>query len=307
MAVSGGGGMATKGGGIPAAADVRLIFSDQRVREMIAAEKKLSSLFSDDGLRQFAASIRAAARVYIRDVDVVSHVDIRREIEALYRAIVLADCIKAAELVANMAKQTRTFLNKRAVKVGLKISKPSAFRDRSRCRAACETLRQLLSQGGHLDNGKWVPHLYLPRRQFVFEVGVQDLIRRWVKTAEKRGISVNMEELTRKALINIKGKGFAPKLRPPKRQAVRTLIRDIQVAFLKTTGKKPPLWATKSDSRPRVAETADPVAGPFARFVQRCVDLLGTDKSVAIDAIGQMNELERRRAALRKKQQNANK
>src|SRR5262249_11955714 len=116
--------MLAKGRRIPTARDVRKIFKDECVRAL-AAEEKLR--LSDDELRRFAASIRAGALVYIRDASAVSDDDIRREIEALHRAADLGDGVKAANLVRKLSKQTRAFINKRAIRIGSKIPKPSAF------------------------------------------------------------------------------------------------------------------------------------------------------------------------------------
>jgi hypothetical protein len=229
---------------VPAAEDVPRIFSDRRVRE-IAAETRLPPL-SDDDLRRFAASIRAGALVYIRDKKTPNDDDVRREIEALYRAVDQHQCVKAADLVQSLSRQTRAFLNKRAIRISLKIPRPSAFLDRARRRAACETLRRLLSQGGRWKGGKCIPLLYVPRRHGI-EIGV----------------------------------------RRPKRQAERDFIMFLQVDYLNATGLKPPVTARKSGTG-----SANPVPGPFARFAQRCLDLLGADKA---DATGQINELQARR------------
>jgi hypothetical protein len=268
---------------IPAARDVPKIFSDECVRAL-AAEEKLR--LSDDELRRFAAMIRARAAIYLRDTNTVTDADVCREIEALHRAADLGDGEKAAELVRDMSKETRAFINKRAIKIGLKIPKPSAFLDRARRRAACETLRGLLSQGGHQEEGKRVPHLYLPRRQLIYEQDVQQTIRRWIKAAKKRGVKItNMGELQRKAIKNVRG-AEPPVLRPPKRQAERGFIMFMQVGFFNATGEMPPVTARKSGTG-----SGDPEPGPFARFMQLCLDLLGADKA---DATGQINELRRR-------------
>jgi hypothetical protein len=264
---------------ILAARDVPQIFSDDRVRQLMA-EAKLP--LSGDELRRFAASIRAAALVYIRDTNTVTDNDIRREIEALYRAADSGDSEKAAKLVRVMSKETRAFLNKPAIRISSKIPKPSAFLDRARWRAACETVRRLCSQGGHREEGKLVPHLYLPKRQFMYEQGVQEQLRPWVKAANRRDIKVNMAELQRKAVRN----AVNSNLRSPKRQAERDFIMFLQVAYFNATGRMPPVTASKSGSRSR-----EPAPGPLARFVQRCLDLLVADK---VDVIAQINELHRR-------------
>jgi hypothetical protein len=259
---AGGRAVRTKDWRVPALDQVPVIFSDDRVRAL-AAETRLSPL-SDDELRRFAASIRARALVYIRDANTLSDDDIRREIEELYRAADRGDGEKTAELVRVMSKQTRAFLNKRAIRIRLKIPKPSAFLDRARRRAACETLRRLLSQGGKWESGRWVPLLYVPKQQLS-----RKRARAMVQDAKRRGVKI--------------------KVRRPKRQAERDFIMFLQVDYLNATGREPPVTARKSGTG-----AGDPVPGPFARFAQRCLDLLGADKA---DATGQINELQ----ALRKR------
>lgn len=267
---------------IPAAKDVPRIFSDNEVRKL-AAEERLP--LSDDELRPIAAMVRARALICLRGTNTVTDNDIRREIKALYRAADLGDGKMANKLVRDMSKETRAFLNKRAIKNGWKIPKPSAFLDRARQRAACEALRQLLSTGGHREEGKLVPHLYLPRRQFIYEQEVQQTIRRWIKAARDRGVKYDMAELRRKAIKSVRGVD-EPVSRPPKRQAEREFIMFLQVAYFNATGRKPPVTASKSGTG-----SGDAVPGPFARFVQRCLDLLGPDK---VDVVAQINELHRR-------------
>jgi hypothetical protein len=352
----------------PAVQDVPQIFSDDRVRQL-AVEAKLP--VSDDELPGFAKSIRASAVIYIRDTTAVSNDNICREIEAMHRAADRGDGEKAAELVRDMSKATRAFIMKRAIRIGSNILKPSAFRDPARQRAACDKLRGLLSQGGHREEGKWVPHLYLPKRQLIYEQEVQQTIRRWIKAARDRGVSYNIAELRRKAIKSVKGveapnlpdraNGYEPVhrpydsevdlatnelerarqyvgkcgymsermqceidyftqklerakrrakrkqntssrsklprwrvMRPPKRRAVRNFIMFLQVDYYNATGRMPPVTASKSVSRSR-----DPAPGPFARFAERCLDLLGADK---IDVVEQINELRRRaRNKLKKK------
>ena len=138
-----------------------------------------------------------------------------------------------------------------------------------------------------------MPHLYLPKRQFIYEEGVQKPIWRWVKAANKRGIKVNMRELRRKAVKVLKGVDLH---RSPKRQAERDFIMFLQVDYLNAinaTGRRPPVTARKYE---QFDQTLKP--SPFVQMVQKCFELLCAEK---VDVIEQINKLQSRRSAQKKK------
>ena len=135
-----------------------------------------------------------------------------------------------------------------------------------------------------------MPHLYLPKRQFIYEEGVQKPIWRWVKAANKRGIKVNMRELRRKAVKVLKGVDLH---RSPKRQAERDFIMFLQVDYRNTTGRRPPVTARKYEQSDQTLKPS-----PFVQMVQKCFDLLGAEK---VNVIEQINKLQSRRSAQKKK------
>jgi hypothetical protein len=188
----------------------------------------------------------------------------------------------------DLSRQSREFLNKRAARIRLKLPRPSFFLDRARRQSACETVRRLSSEGGHKESGEWVPHLYLPRRQPVYELEVQRTILRWIKAAHKRGVKTNMRELRRKAFKSVRG--AEPERRSPKRQPERNFIMFLQIDYLNATGRLPPVTARKYEHRDRTLRPS-----PFIEMVQKCLDLLGAEK---VDVIEQINELQARRLAL---------
>jgi hypothetical protein len=178
-----------------------------------------------------------------------------------------------------------------AARIGLKLPRPVFFLDRARRKSACETVRHLCSEGGHEEEGKWVPHPYLQKRQFIYEEGVQKPIWRWMKAANKRGVKVNMRELRRKAVKVLKGVDLP--FRSPKRQAERDLIMFLQVDYLNATDRLPPVTARKYEQSNRTLKPS-----PFVQMVQKCFELLGAEK---VDVIEQINELHSRKRGLRKK------
>ena len=135
-----------------------------------------------------------------------------------------------------------------------------------------------------------MPHLYLPKRQFIYEEGVQKPISRWVKAANKRGIKVNMRELRRKAVKVLKGVDLH---RSPKRQAERDFIMFLQVDYFNATGRLPPVTARKYEQSDQTLKPS-----PFVQMVQKCFDLLGAEK---VNVIEQINKLQSRRSAQKKK------
>ena len=272
------------------ASQVPKVFSNRGVREITA---RLRPPLDEGQVRRFAASLRKAARVYLRAKRAQKD-DISGEIKALYHAADLRQYKKAAKLVQDLSKQTRDFLNKRAARIGLKLPKPVFFLDRARRQSACEMVRRLCSEGGHMEEGKWVPHLYLPKRQFIYEEGVQKPIWRWMKAANKRGVKVNMRELRRKAVKVLKGVDLP--LRSPKRQAERDFIMFLQVDYLNAinaTGRRPPVTARKYEQSDQTLKPS-----PFVQMVQKCFELLCAEK---VDVIEQINKLQSRRSAQKKK------
>jgi hypothetical protein len=266
------------------ASQVPIVFSNKRVREITTG---LRPPLDDDQTRRFAASQRQTARIYL-GAKRTQKVDVSDEVKALYRAAEQHEFEKAATLMRDLSRQTREFLNKRAARIGLKLPRPIFFRDRARRRSACETVRRLSSQGGHLEAGKWVPHLYLPKHQPIYELEVQRTILRWIKAAHKRGVKTNMRELQRKAIKGVRG--AEPELRSPKRQPERDFIMFLQVDFLTATGRNPPETARKYAHRDLTLRPS-----PFVEMVQKCLELLGAEK---VDVIEQINKLQTRRSKL---------
>ncbi len=247
----------------PTARDVPLAFSDHSIAKL-AAETGLP--FDAERLPVLAGRIRTRARFYIRDKNDPSDAAVSREITELYWAAYRKQHTKAAKLVQGMSMRTRAFLNKRATKVALKIPKPSAFLDPGRRDSACETLRQLCSRGGRRDErGRWVPILHVPTRSITHAL-VEE-------TKRENAIRAHM--------------GLAPVMIPrtPKRQAERDFIMWMQVIYL-SAGRRPPTTARKYEQTTN-DRTLHP-GGPFVRFMQRLLDLLGADK---VDATGAINEL----------------
>src|SRR5690242_339278 len=113
------------------ASQVPIVFSDERLREITA---RLRPPLNHDQIRRFATSLRETARVYLR-AKRAQKVDVSDEVKALYRAAELHEFKKAASLMLGLSKQAREFLNDRAVRIGLKLPRPSFFLDPARRRS----------------------------------------------------------------------------------------------------------------------------------------------------------------------------
>jgi len=247
---------------------------------------------SPDLREPFAGAVHRLARVFIRDANTPNDDDTTREVKAAYAAAEAHKYAEAAKLAAGMSKPTWSFLHKRAMRLKLRLPKPSAFLDHTRRRAACEALRRITSQGGHREDGRLVPHLYLPKRQLAREERAQELIRLGVEDAIERGVTTDMASIRREVVAVVtaqmakhaKRRGAALELRTPKRKAETDFINGLQVALYSITGVEPPVTARKAE--------ATGASGPFVRMAQECLRLMETGKRV--DAGGLLNKLRTR-------------
>lgn len=269
-----------------AADEVPHVFDDDCIQQLAHMVD-----LSPDLRRPFAKAIRRLARVFIRDRNIANDDDVTREIKALYAAAEGHKYADAAKLVTGMSKPTRAFLKKRAARIGLTIPKPSAFLDRSRLEGACETLRRITSQGSHIEDGKLVPHLYLPKRQRAFEERVLERIRPAVRAAEKRKINIDMAPIRRKAIADVTAemvkdaerRDVELELRSPKRKPETDFINGLQVAVYNITGLEPPVTVRTAD--------ATGTFSPIVQMAQKCLELMGADNA---DAGGLINKLRAR-------------
>jgi hypothetical protein len=268
------------------ASDVPRIFDYECSRELADMVE-----LPPDLRKSFAKALRRLACVFIRDRNIANDDDVTGEIKALYAAAERHQYTDGAKLVTRMSKPTRVFLNKRAIRIHLTIPKPSAFLDRARRQAACETLRRITSQGGHREGGKWVPHLYLPKRQLAFEERALERIRPAEKAAAKRKINI-MAPIRRKAIADVTAemvkdaerRGVELELRSPKRKPETDFINGLQVAVYNITGVEPPVTARTAD--------ATGTFSPFVQMAQKCLELMGADDRT--DAGGSINKLRAR-------------
>jgi hypothetical protein len=195
---------------IAPAQDVPKIFSDDRVRQL-AAEAKLPS---NADLPRFAAAIRDAAAIYIRDVSTSDDNAVHHEIKALYGAAARRRYADAAERIANLSKRTRDFISKRGERPSVPWKLPDAdtLRNEATRDDACAAIVSLLRIGGRRQEGRRRPG---GKRSMTFTATLH-----------------------------------APKLQkhPQKRQAERNFVMSLQLAYTEATGQLPSL--TVNPERP---------------------------------------------------------
>jgi hypothetical protein len=192
---------------ILAVRDVPQIFSDDNVRRL-AAETKLP-LPPDTDLPRFAAGIRSAAEIYIRDVDTADNNAVHHEIKTLYSAANRRRYVETAKRIDSLSQRTRDFINERSKRPNVPWVLPHADALRSEATRddACAVIVSLLRVGGRWQEGRRRPS---GKRSMTFVATLH-----------------------------------APKLQkhPPKREAERDFVMWLQVAYTETTGQLPPLTA----------------------------------------------------------------
>jgi hypothetical protein len=206
--------------------------------------------------RRFADGVREAARMYAGDARTPSVGEMRGEIARLHRAAARREYERVADLIEALSPEARRRLQARASTPGfnnakLKMPPPEALRDPARREPACDVVRRFCSLGRRYIEGRMRP-------------------------SGKRS-------RTGQPLLH------APKPlpHPPKRDAERQFVINLQLAWLEATGEKP--TATVNPSRPDQ---------PFANFVRECLKLVGACHA---DAVGLINELSRRRREMNRR------
>ena len=198
---------------IPKAQDVPAIFSDQRVRELLA-EAELA--VGDDVC--FAAAVRDAALIYVREAGEASGNEVHYEVDELLRAAVRAAkarkrkdaaCENVAVRIEQLSGRARKLLSKRGT-----LPDAEALRDPASQCDACETLASICRIGA-----------------------------RW---EEDRRRPSGKRSMTIVPFLH------APELQqhPPRREAHLNFVMWLRIAYLEATGKQPSLTANPARPGP---------------------------------------------------------
>jgi hypothetical protein len=107
--------------------DVPTVFDDDRIHRLA----KLGKLPANADLEKFAAGIREAARIFAHDARAPTDNELRREIEALWKASDRQCYAKAAELLEALSPRARA-----ALSTGKKRRGPGRAQAQSRLRTA---------------------------------------------------------------------------------------------------------------------------------------------------------------------------
>jgi len=242
-----------------AATDVLRIFDDACIDRL--AER----LPAGANRKRFAEGIREAACIYAKDARTPTHSELHTEITALYRAAERKRYGQVAALLEKLSSKASELLNKRATRLSLELPTSDYLRDVTTQQTASEAVLRLCQYGGQYIEGRRRPS------------GKRSLTWRPLLVATK----AHRNSPTR---ISLPAGGRYP--RGGRRDAERTFIIFLQMAWLEATGKRPSLAA--NPARP----------GPFVRMVRKCLKLVGAGHA---DAVGLINELNRWRKEAERK------
>src|SRR5262245_6601386 len=242
-----------------AATDVLRIFDDACIDRL--AER----LPAGANRKRFAEGIREAACIYAKDARTPTHSELHTEITALYHAAERKRYGQVAALLEKLPSKASELLNKRATRLSLELPTSDYLRDATTQQTASEAVLRLCQHGGQYIEGRRRPS------------GKRSLTWRPLLVATK----AHRNSPTR---ISLPAGGRYP--RGGRRDAERSFIIFLQMAWLEATGKRPSLAA--NPARP----------GPFVRMVRKCLKLVGAGHA---DAVGLINELNRWRKEAERK------
>jgi len=191
-----------------AAADIQRIFDDACIDTLAA----IGRLPAGADRERFAEGVRAAARIYARDVRIPTDNELYAEIAALYRAAERKRCGQVASLLEKLSPKVRELLRNRATRLSLELPASEALRDTAQ-QKACDTVLKLCQHGGKYIKGRRRP-------------------------------SGKRSSTWRPLLV-------APKPRRdfPRRDAERNFIMWLQLAWLEANGAQPNLAANRALNR----------------------------------------------------------
>ena len=241
------------------AEDVPVIFDDKCIAELA----KIARLPPGADAAAFAAGIREAARIFARDASMPTGNELHDEIDELFKAADRRSYNEVADVLERLSPQARDILENRGARpsIGIEVPSPDLLRDPARREEACKGIARLCQFGGHFIEGR--------RRH-----------------SGKRSRPVW------RPLINApaKQRNF------PRRKAERDFVMWLSVAWSEATGSEPSRTARWYEA---TRGTRPPQLGPFARFVRKCLCLVGAAHA---DVVELMTEVHRRRRAMKQRE-----
>jgi len=131
------------------------IFGDRRIREL----EVIAKLPPQADMLCFAAAIREAARIYVRDAGVASNNEVHHEVDGLLRAADRRNYEDVAKRREALSERTRILLSRRAIRpaVALTIPDSEAFRDPTKRDEACKIIASLCRIGAGWKEGRRRP------------------------------------------------------------------------------------------------------------------------------------------------------
>jgi hypothetical protein len=256
--------------------DMPAIFDDACVAELA----KIAQLPSNANLAVFAAGIREAARIFVRDARVPTNNELHDEIAKLHSAAERRRYEQVVTRLEGLSQRAKNMLIERADRISRKnvdvapyprvtaigrhgevlsrkptaplmvaLPSPDRLHDRALRDRACEEIARLCAIGG-----------------------------KYIEGRERPGGKKSHPVWHPMPYAPEKQRNF------PRRNAERHFVMMLSTAWVETVGALPARTARHGDASRGV--------GPFARLVRKCLDLVGAGDADAVELI---NEVDRRR------------
>jgi hypothetical protein len=220
-----------------------MFFTDEQIKQLAQTLE-----LSPTDVAAFAVGVREAARIYARDSRVRNANETHRAIADLYRAALDHRYDELASLLGDLSPEAREMLLDRGdIHIRLRLPSFDALRDPRRQKAACERVARLCRIGAQRVPGRRRPSGRQSRPVF------RPLLQAPV-----------------------------PQRNFPKREAERSFVMNLQLAYLGATGSKPPVTARHTD-----AIRTD--VGPFARVARDCLRLVGATHADVVELINELH------------------
>lgn len=257
-----------------AADDVPRVFDDACIRELAS----ISKLPVNANFLSFAEGVRDAAQIYARDARLPSSNDLYHEVEELHRAADAAQIYtRDARLPNSNDLDPQVEELHRAAEGHLYTQVATLIESLS------PSARALLNSRGAWSS----PGIAMPSPDALHDATHrEEACARIASLCRYGGHYVERRRPSGKRYHTWRWLIYAPKPRRnfPKRAPERDFVMWLSVAWADSAGKLPARTARHS------------ALGPFARMVRECLRLVGAQGADAVELI---NELERRRAAMK--------
>jgi hypothetical protein len=205
---------------------------------------EIARLPEDANMAAFAAGIREAALIYARDARSPNVNELHDEIERLYKAADRRRYEEVAVLLEHISPLGHDLLTEQGPSGALELPSSEALHDPAQRESACDTLARLCRYGERKGKG---PPSKGSREKLCPQLYAPDKTRN-----------------------------------PPKRDAERSFLQMLQLAWFDATGEKPTAAARHPDESREL--------GPFASFAKECLRLIGARGADVVELMNTLNK-----------------